>query len=219
MVTLQEAKEWSKRNCTKEKLHFEFAVWRLERAIDSIDRMFEAAVVHEKYSYERFIENNFTHEYFDSLTKYQQSCIFDGLADEKAMADDMINLVGEMQILALYKTTETEIKTMLKVGKIEKAENLLKKFNVTSLSKIYPIEKIKNYDAFNELRLLNNIIKHNNCIINKELADLSGLTEGEEIASFNQIYERLRKSIIEFTNDLKDQLFLKLKNEQLEVNY
>lgn len=219
MVTLQKAKEWSKRNCTKEKLHFEFAVWRLERAIDSIDRMFEAAVVHEKYSYERFIENNFTHEYFDWLTKYQQSCIFDGLADEKAMADDMINLVGEMQILALYKTTETEIKTMLKVGKIEKAENLLKKFNVTSLSKIYPIEKIKNYDAFNELRLLNNIIKHNNCIINKELADLSGLTEGEEIASFNQIYERLRKSIIEFTNDLKDQLFLKLKNEQLEVNY
>lgn len=106
----------------------------------------------------------------------------DFLTDEFSTLDDITDLSGQLSIVALYRVVELITKKILwqfydsqKVDRLaikEIKELLLKDFNIK-------IEDIDSFSFIDELRCLNNAIKHQN-IVTQKLAEYDGWVEGEE---------------------------------------
>ena len=138
--------------------------------------------------------------YLDYLEGKQESAVF-------------ISFLGdELSILALYKKVEiqtlriikSQIPLLFKEGKNKKTPyyDILKN-KVKTQRPSFAVENIRSYDAFNELRLLNNSIKHDGLVSD----DLSQSypewgKAGAEIKGFGDAYIRLLPEIKIFVSDL-----------------
>lgn len=133
-------------------------------------------------------------------------------------------LGDELIILALFKVLEISSMKAFKILRPEKLNELSPKgrtpeLNGKILAKFFDVEQdqlgklIAQYEAFDELRLLNNSIKHNG-FVSKELAETYPRkeyhdgeltyerTEGGELRYLDQDYQRLKPRIIEFYESL-----------------
>lgn len=119
----------------------------------------------------------------------------------------------ELSIIALYKRVE------IKTGKI--AKRILSIPDKTKLSYIknlikslpFEINTVKDYDSFNELRLLNNAIKHGG-VVNNELAkEYPCWKNGEELKDLGKAYSRLLPGVKNYVTDLVEKLYVHNKNQ------
>lgn len=114
----------------------------------------------------------------------------DHLIDLMINANNIKALADELSILALFKSIEVKISKIID----SKFENNGKHSFVGKLKLLTPNEKVdtlKGYDAYNELRLINNAIKHAGMVSN-ELASAYPLwIEGEKLEHIDAAYNRL----------------------------
>lgn len=111
----------------------------------------------------------------------------------------------ELSIIALYKKVELKI-SKLASRFIENANK--KKFSYyKTLIKAFPfMENLSGFKSYQELRLLNNAIKHES-IVSSELAEnFSTWTLGEELKDLDKAYDRLLPGVLEFVSNFAEEL-------------
>ena len=124
-------------------------------------------------------------------------------------------LAHELSIVALYKEIEIKASLLFKEympSKYPKKlyfddENIDDKFKID-------LKDIPEYDSFNELRLINNSIKHSGYVNNKlsiKFKERWG-NEGDELNDLKEAYDRLKPEVITFFNNLFDLVYEKKEN-------
>ncbi len=138
------------------------------------------------------------------------------LADDIFIAEITTNLAGEMMIVALYKTIEIAIKKMaassdlftpVQIASFYKMSELRKQFK----NKVCDLKTIQMFKQFDELRCINNSIKHSG-IVSKELAAYPGWKEGQSLTNLHTHYYRLRNDVDKFVEALQEEIIKKIPN-------
>lgn len=128
------------------------------------------------------------------------------LDGEFYLLDEVEKLANELAIVGLYKNVEIHTKRVVKRNIPTVNEKQL--FKVDRLKKALPfkLENIDEYKAFDELRLINNSVKHN-AVVNKDLAQaFPSWKEGEELLELDKHYERLLPKIKKYILSLVDEI-------------
>ena len=144
---------------------------------------------------------NITDEY-ESVTESQfensvdMECYKGMLEDQFFMLDEVRKLANELSITALYKHIELHTKRVIKRYYPSIPDNTFS--NVTELQKELPfkLKSLDEYDAVNELRLINNSVKHQG-VVSKQLSNAYPTlwTVGEELKNLDSTYDRLYPKI------------------------
>lgn len=129
--------------------------------------------------------------------------------------ENELNSLSEMKIIYSFKHFETHLKLLLK-GSYPKTDksNLYKWDNLVGFlkTKKIKIKEIKNHKEINELRNLNNTIKHSNNILTNETKNILEF-KGKEKITYRDIlnfYERVKNSLGVFISDLSEQIKIDL---------
>lgn len=159
---------------------------RLERYKKNID----AFVIQENERLKKCAEKA---EKKDFSSNEHESSYFDFLGDEKAQINDYKDLAYELLIIGLFRSVEnayvriiTERFPELPELKKELRRNLIGKKVEKELRRIgIDIYKVACFKTMNELRLINNDIKHNGGRVEKELAEKFGFRGWKKGKRFN----------------------------------
>ncbi|MEO3988140.1 hypothetical protein [Plesiomonas shigelloides] len=181
---------------------------------DIIDEIYSAGILNkislEENLYERV--NKITTD--EALTNQEKEELLTSISDENSIGSDTIELIEEMQIIALYKTIETVIKKMLlSSGLINKDE--IKKLHRVKELKVKlkeigcDITTLSGFQQFDELRCLNNCIKHSG-YVDKELAKHSIWKKNEKITNCGKHYVRLKDGVAIFIDNFLKSIVAKI---------
>ncbi len=109
------------------------------------------------------------HDNMEFLSKEHEHMHRSWIEDDAIYKFSVVDLAGELYILALYKRVELKHKELVRFFNLEVGTRNLSNWN--DLWKVLPPEakKLPEFNAVNELRLLNNAIKHEG-VISKQLA-------------------------------------------------
>lgn len=128
-------------------------------------------------------------DYDDELSEDNKHDIQENLIDQVEALKDVVNLTYELAIIALYKKVEITTKKAIKIldpnieqknlYRIDFLKQQLKNQGIN-------IATFTNYKAMNELRILNNCIKHSG-LVNNELAEYNGWIEGKSLNHIEKI--------------------------------
>ncbi len=128
-----------------------------------------------------------------------QDYIADNFADNLAELDVISALGDEFAIVGLYRVVEVFR------GRIMQARYGSASPNTAYINRVrdfllkhhgIDIDRIPHHRAINELRLLNNAIKHDTAIVTAELAQaFPRWKEGKRLTGLNAAYERLKKHV------------------------
>lgn len=145
-----------------------------------------------------------------TLDADEMQYMLSSLGDDLFMAEVTTELAGEMMVVALYKTIEIAIKRMTKASGLFTPTQLESFFRVSELKKqlkkkVCDIETLNKYQAYDELRCINNAIKHSG-IVGTELAAYSGFKKGQKLADLHNHYYRLRNDVDSFLIALQDKI-------------
>lgn len=141
--------------------------------------------------------------------------IEENIIDEANGLNEVEELAYELAIIALYKKIEITTKKILKITYPEIDRKKLYKFQElkkTLKDKEIDIENLNYYLAMDELRCLNNSIKHSGEVSN-ELAKYAGWNENERIDNLQEAYKRLAPKCNDYINELLNQFI----NQQEEL--
>lgn len=124
------------------------------------------------------------------------------LEDEVYMLNEVKTLADELSITALFKHVELHTKRVIKRHLPSINESSL--YDVRALKQALPfnLEDVDEYSSFNELRLINNSIKHQG-EVSKQLARAFPIWfEGEKLSNLGEAYERLLLGIKKYVSSL-----------------
>ena len=120
------------------------------------------------------------------------------LADDIYELDKISDLADQLAIVALHRVVELSTQRILmhkfgaaagrKASYIDALRKFLKGHDID-------IERIPHYRAMNELRLLNNAIKHAGHVNPQLAAEYSRWTLGEELTQLGSAYDRLKRHV------------------------
>lgn len=127
---------------------------------------------------------------------------------QKKILISQLNSISEMLIIYAFKNIEINLKEIIKCAyekeNIHKWENFIKIFK----SKGIELENIYGYKSIDDLRVVNNAIKHNG-IINRRVSkieefkdDYNSLFKEFEYDSLMNFYEQTKQIIPEFLSNL-----------------
>lgn len=123
------------------------------------------------------------------------------LGDEKQVLDEIQDLADEMAIIGLYRIVELNLKKLaLHLYTSGNRPELRNTGAVRSKLKSdynLDINNIYNFDEVNELRVLNNAIKHQR-EVTEELAEFGGWTEGDSLKNLDDAFNRLKPAVQEY---------------------
>jgi hypothetical protein len=135
------------------------------------------------------------------------------LADQVAELDMVSQLADQLSIVALYRVVELTTARMIahEFGK-RAAENASDIGKVRALLQQNGVDltAVPHYRAIDELRLLNNAIKHEGHVT-KTLARYSRWKEGDELIGLDKAYTRLRPQVPAYIFRLAERLKLRYK--------
>lgn len=145
-----------------------------------------------------------------SLDHDEKQYILSSLGDELFIAEATTELAGEMMIIALYKTIEIAIKTMTTACELFTKTQLASFYRIVELKKqlkmkVVDIETLKHYKAYDELRCINNAIKHSG-LVGTELASYPGFKKGQRLSNLHAHYYRLRDDVDHFLVSLQAEI-------------
>lgn len=120
------------------------------------------------------------------------------IEDRWMLLRDVDNLTGQLLIVALYRQTELHIKRVVK--RTHPAVDTSKLFNFKALKSAIPfnIEALPKFAAFNELRMLNNAVKHQGKVSDELSQNFLNWKLGEDLIGLDSAYERLKPEVGEF---------------------
>lgn len=131
----------------------------------------------------------------------------DSLGDEFWEAEQAEFFGRLLAIVGLYMLVEDETKTILKW--IFSKKQVLKVYRWKHLKEMlkakigFDIENLKMFNIIDELRCLNNDIKHNRKV-DEELAKFSGWIYGKEITGKEIDFDRFKNAVPEYIEELSD---------------
>lgn len=147
---------------------------------------------------------------FDNEMTYQW--YIDDLSDTFHTLKDIEKEAEKLSIIGLYRIVESNTISIFKrlYGNDKKRLKKLHKFDEQKKHLVrdfhVDLEKILNYEKINELRLLNNAIKHNNSIVTQELAKYDGWKENEEMSDYLNLFNEFSSAIPQYLKNLADQI-------------
>lgn len=144
--------------------------------------------------------------------------IQENLIDLNEELKEVEELSYELGIIALYKKIEITTKRAIKIVYSDIDQKKLFKFKELKKSlkdKNIDLESIVNFHAMDELRCLNNSIKHSN-MVNNELAKYEGWEENKELSGLKSVFVRLNPLCRQYLDDILH--IFKLKYKELEEN-
>ena len=136
------------------------------------------------------------------------------LEDDYYIAELTTELAGGMMIVALFKTVEISIKKMAKGSGLFTQKQISSFFRVKELmsemkNKVCDITTLPNFAEYDELRCINNSIKHNG-VVDKELAKYPNWIVGQKLENLHQHYYRLRNDVDNFVTGLQAAILNKI---------
>lgn len=145
-----------------------------------------------------------------NLDQDEKQYMLSSLGDELFIAEVTTELAGEMMIIALYKTIEIAIKKMTTACELFTEAQLASFYKVGELKKqlkmkVVDIETLKHYKAYDELRCINNAIKHSG-FVSTELASYPGFKKGQKLSDLHTHYYRLRDDVDRFLVSLQTEI-------------
>jgi hypothetical protein len=135
------------------------------------------------------------------------------LNEEHFLLDESIALANELSIVALYKNVEISTKRAVtttfadvsarSLFKIRDMKDALKRKGID-------IEKLPSFPAFDELRCINNDVKHNGKV-SSELAQYAGWMLGKDLEHLDIAYDRLAPGAASYVRELVGELLKQVK--------
>jgi len=132
--------------------------------------------------------------------------------DKCYMLDEVKKLANELSILALYKKIEIHTRDAVNHHILSIDQRKLSNINDLKSSLPFVLESVDEYSAFNELRLLNNSIKHNGEVSEKLSKNFQSWKKGEELYDLDKAYNRLKPKVKIYIESLVS-LILKSKKK------
>lgn len=134
---------------------------------------------------------------------------------ETSELDTISRLADQLSIVALYRAVEVNAGRMLahEFGRAaaREASNICRLKRFLRTRKGIELASLPHYRAIDELRLLNNAIKHVD-LVTKELAEnYHRWREGEELSELGTAYERLRGKVPSFIFHLAQRMKLRYR--------
>ena len=179
-----------------------------------IDSIYYSAISSQKDLENKLSERAKKIETSTVLTDDEKHFEMEFLSDEHYESKLIKELSEEMVIIALFKTVEISIKKMLQCSQLFTEDELHQFFRIKALmrhvrEKIVDLKTLEGLSSYDELRCINNSIKHKGTVGN-ELAEFNGWTEGEKIINLWSHYERLKPGVRNFVYKLSDKIVSKL---------
>lgn len=172
-----------------------------------IDRLYESSV-----SSKTQLEQKLRTEIDNTSDSNEKEMLIELADDDLFLADLTTELAEEMIIIALFKTLEISIKKMAIGSELFTEDEVKSFYNFASLKKlikrdICDITNLSNYNAYNELRCINNCVKHSG-LVSSELATFSCWSgkEGDKIENLYSHYCRLKNECFFFLDELQKQI-------------
>ncbi len=192
-----------------------FALYKnniLDRPIDTLIKELE----HEYSEQLKWInlepENLDKHEELDEIAKQTAHNRMHDYVRAASYIQDELSTLFEMKIIYAFKHLEIEIKNLISaslndksIGKYSKWDNLIQYLK----SKNIDIKEVKDYREVNQLRTVNNSLKHSNDQIDNSL---KGIEEFKEIEYANyetlqKFYNRVKESSNSFLSSLSSAIY------------
>ncbi|OQK15997.1 hypothetical protein AU255_12815 [Methyloprofundus sedimenti] len=127
------------------------------------------------------------------------------LEDEASFLGEIIALGDELAIIALYKKIELTRKRILKRSFPSLNEKKLSDFDyIKGTLLFFDIDQIDGASGADELRLINNSIKHQGKVSRPLAAKYQGWVEGEELRELGKVYKRLAPESEKYIASLVD---------------
>jgi hypothetical protein len=130
------------------------------------------------------------------------------LEDDSYQLEEVKKLGQALALSGLYRQVETQVKRVLGLTFPDMGKN--KKASVLRGEAVQEIDcsKLAGFDAVNELRLLNNIIKHAGSMADAELASKYPVwVANKELADLDQAYARLRPLVKQYMKAFVDEAY------------
>lgn len=128
--------------------------------------------------------------------------------NEGMMLTYSAKLLGfELRIIALYKKIEIKLKKVIE-HKVSDPRSLNFSF-IRNVKKVidFEIEDVNGYESFNELRLINNAIKHGG-YVSKELSDIyPNWKSDDELKDLDKAYDRLLPGVTNYVSDFVEKIY------------
>lgn len=117
-------------------------------------------------------------------------------------------LGNELSIIALYKKVEAHSARLVKKKVPTAATANLSYFKQLCKTVPFDIKTVDGFAGFNELRLLNNSIKHGEGKVSVELAkEFSTWMQGAELSDLDKAFQRLLPEVKKYVADLAEKLY------------
>lgn len=201
----------------------------IKENIQNLSKATEKAISHKIGILSEFLEliNAKLEDEYDSITdtivkleldNFSSSDDFnqyaDFLSDQNNTLDNIKSLSFQLAIISLYRIVELGTKNQLLHLYNKKEVRKLYRWDVFTkkLFKDYGIDikKLKYYSETNELRTLNNAIKHEN-LVTKELTNFQGWNFGDELGDLKNKYEEFAPKMPIYMSNLISKIIIAKK--------
>lgn len=127
------------------------------------------------------------------------------LEDEASFLDEIVSLGDELAIIALYKKIELTRKRIIKISFPSLNERQLSYFDYIKSNMPFDITQIDGAIRVDELRLINNSIKHQGKV-SSELSQYQPWVEGDVLKDLGDAYIRLAPETEKYIASLVDSI-------------
>jgi hypothetical protein len=146
-----------------------------------------------------------------SAKKEQVEEKLEAIQDDLAVLDEMAEMANQLAFVGLYNAVELRLKAILKPF-VGSPEDLAGVFNFKALNKLLKkqfkieIEKLQGFQTINEIRLINNSVKHEGTV-SEELANtFRSWKKGDPLSGLEPAFQRLAPGVPLFFQDLAGKL-------------
>jgi hypothetical protein len=139
-----------------------------------------------------------------SLSQEYRDSLLVGIENENYLLDESVKLSHRLAVVALYIKLELRINVVCRIAfpeleadqlyKIHYLEKGLKKHSIK-------IRKLPSFRFFDELRCINNAIKHGG-VVGEELAKYSAWVMKDDLLDIDVAYEKLAPGCVSFISEL-----------------
>ncbi|MEO7418465.1 MAG: hypothetical protein ABI163_15500 [Thermoanaerobaculia bacterium] len=129
----------------------------------------------------------------------------DLLADDRYFLDEVLSLADQLAIIALYRIVEFNVKSLM--GHVLPGVSSRKYSSIMGLHEVLnnsfniDLNQVPFYHSMNELRLINNAIKHEG-VVDAELAAYPAWTQGGDLVGLDTAFERLAPDVPKYIEAL-----------------
>lgn len=189
----------------------------LDNPVDIVIKSIKVKIKENNREYAKLLNKDHVEELrYKKLNKRRsydnelQLGMFNLIEDNRYLEEELTALF-EIKIIYAYKHLEINLKQLIglaypdeKTGKFYKWDNLIQFFT----SKKVEVSKIKEYKRVNQLRIVNNAIKHSGRISDQSINSILEFTGKTEFyyEDLERFYLRVNKLPLRFLNSLKNKI-------------